>query len=109
LLPLPATVHTSSARPIRKKPKALQQNALLRAPSTNKLALVINLARGLAITPLRWPPLASDPFEQKNLSTTNPVELKRMMQELITRMETQKAQYPHEKDSNELVKPKLPK
>ena len=53
--------------------------------------------------------LASDPFEQKNLSTTNPVELKRMMQELITRMETQKAQYPHEKDSNELVKPKLPK
>jgi hypothetical protein len=32
-----------------------------------------------------------------------------MMQELITRMETQKAQYPHEKDSNELVKPKLPK
>jgi len=24
-------------------------------------------------------------------------------------METQKAQYPHEKDSNELVKPKLPK
>jgi arylsulfatase A-like enzyme len=53
--------------------------------------------------------LASDPFEQKNLAASNPVELKRMMQELITRMETQKAQYSHEKDSNELVKPKLPK
>ncbi len=53
--------------------------------------------------------LASDPFEQKNLAASKPVELKRMMQELITRMEIQKAQYPHEKDSNELVKPKLPK
>ena len=52
--------------------------------------------------------LGADPFEQKNLATTNPVELKRMMQELITRMEIQKAQYPHEKDSIELVKPKLP-
>ena len=52
--------------------------------------------------------LGADPFEQKNLAATNPVELKRMMQELITRMEIQKAQYPHEKDSNELVKPKLP-
>jgi hypothetical protein len=52
--------------------------------------------------------LASDPFEQKNLAATNPVELNRMMRELITRMEIQKAQYPHEKDSTELVKPKLP-
>lgn len=52
--------------------------------------------------------LGADPFEQKNIATTNPVELKRMMQELITRMEIQKAQYPHEKDSIELVKPKLP-
>ena len=52
--------------------------------------------------------LGADPFEQKNLAATNPVELKRMMQELITRMEIQKAQYPHEKDSIELVKPKLP-
>ena len=52
--------------------------------------------------------LASDPFEQKNIAATNPVELKRMMQELIAWLEKQKAQYPHEKDSIELVKPKLP-
>ncbi len=52
--------------------------------------------------------LGADPFEQKNIATTNPVELKRMMQELIAGLEKQKAQYPHEKDSIELVKPKLP-
>jgi len=52
--------------------------------------------------------LGADPFEQKNLAATNPVELKRMMQELIAGLEKQKAQYPHEKDSIELVKPKFP-
>jgi len=53
--------------------------------------------------------LASDPFEQKNLAATNPIELKRMMHELITKMEMQKAQYPVEKDTKAPVEPKLPK
>ena len=53
--------------------------------------------------------LASDPFEQTNLAATNPVELKRMMHELITKMEMQKAQYSVEKDTKAPVKPKLPK
>jgi arylsulfatase A-like enzyme len=52
--------------------------------------------------------LASDPFEQKNLAASNPIELKRMMHELITKMEMQKAQYPVEKDTKAPVKPKLP-
>jgi arylsulfatase A-like enzyme len=52
--------------------------------------------------------LGEDPFEQINLATKEPKELKRMMQELVARMEKQKAQYPLEKDSKEAVKPKLP-
>lgn len=52
--------------------------------------------------------LGADPFEQKNLAASNPVELKRMMHELVTRMETQKAQYPVDKDTKAAVKPKLP-
>jgi arylsulfatase A-like enzyme len=52
--------------------------------------------------------LASDPFEQKNLAANNPIELKRIMHELITKMEMQKAQYPVEKDTKAPVKPKLP-
>jgi len=52
--------------------------------------------------------LGEDPFEQINLATKEPKELKRMMQELVALMEKQKAQYPLEKDSKEPVRPKLP-
>ncbi|NBR07390.1 MAG: DUF4976 domain-containing protein, partial [Planctomycetes bacterium] len=52
--------------------------------------------------------LTADPFEQFNLATKEPKELKRMMHELVALMEKQKAQYPFDKDGKALVKPKLP-
>jgi len=51
--------------------------------------------------------LGRDPFEQNNLSKSEPAHLQRMMQGLISRMETQKAQYPISKDGA-VQKPKLP-
>ncbi len=52
--------------------------------------------------------LASDPFEQKNLATTDPAELKRMMQGLIAGLEKQNAVYPVNKETKSPVKPELP-
>ena len=52
--------------------------------------------------------LKDDPFEQKDLATSNPVELKRLMQSLIAGLEVQGANYPVEKDGTTRVKPKLP-
>jgi arylsulfatase A-like enzyme len=52
--------------------------------------------------------LKDDPFEQKNLATTNPTELKRLMQGLIAGLEAQHAVYPVEKGTNTPVKPQMP-
>ncbi|MDZ4402539.1 sulfatase [Prosthecobacter sp.] len=52
--------------------------------------------------------LKADPFEQKNLATTNPSDLKRLMQGLIAGLEAQNAVYPVEKGGTTPVKPKLP-
>ncbi|MBI3879606.1 MAG: sulfatase-like hydrolase/transferase [Verrucomicrobia bacterium] len=52
--------------------------------------------------------LKADPFEQKNLAATEPAALKRLMQGLISGLEKQKAVYPVDKDTKQLVKPKLP-
>ncbi len=52
--------------------------------------------------------LKADPFEQTDLATANPVELKRLMQGLITGLEVQHAVYPVEKGDTTTVKPKLP-
>ncbi len=52
--------------------------------------------------------LKDDPFEQKNLATTNPAELKRLMQGLIAGLEAQHAVYPVEKGTTTPVKPQLP-
>ncbi|MEN9574092.1 MAG: Arylsulfatase [Verrucomicrobiota bacterium] len=52
--------------------------------------------------------LKADPFEQKNLATTEPAELKRLMQDLIAGLEKQGAVYPVEKGTTTPVKPQLP-
>jgi arylsulfatase A-like enzyme len=52
--------------------------------------------------------LKADPFEQTDLTTANPVELKRLMQGLIAGLEVQHAVYPVEKGGTIPVKPKLP-
>lgn len=52
--------------------------------------------------------LKDDPFEQKDLATSNPAELKRLMQGLIAGLEAQGANYPVEKGTQTPVKPKLP-
>lgn len=52
--------------------------------------------------------LKDDPFEQNNLATTNPAELKRLMQGLIAGLEAQHAVYPVEKGTTTPVKPQLP-
>lgn len=52
--------------------------------------------------------LADDPFEQKNLATSHPDELRRMMQSLIAGLEKQDAVYPVDKDGTTPLKPKLP-
>ena len=52
--------------------------------------------------------LKSDPFEQKNLASTNPDELKRLMRDLIAGLETQKAVYPVDPGSKAPLKPLLP-
>lgn len=51
--------------------------------------------------------LKADPFEQNNLATKNPDDLRRMMQGLITALEEHHALYPVDKDRQPL-KPKLP-
>jgi arylsulfatase A-like enzyme len=53
--------------------------------------------------------LAEDPFESRNLATTNPNQLRRMMQGLITSLERHHALYPvAKKDGTTPLKPKLP-
>ena len=53
--------------------------------------------------------LAYDPFEQHNLAESNPGQLSRMMQGLITDMERHDALYPVDaNDSATRLKPKLP-
>lgn len=52
--------------------------------------------------------LKDDPFEQKDLAKTNPVELKRLMQGLIAGLEAQHAVYPVEKGITTPVKPVMP-
>ena len=52
--------------------------------------------------------LKADPFEQKNLAPTEPAQLTRLMQGLITGLEKQVAVYPVEKAGGASMKPKLP-
>jgi arylsulfatase A-like enzyme len=52
--------------------------------------------------------LAKDPFEQKNLASGEPAELRRLMQGLIAGLETQGAVYPVDKASGAPLKPRLP-
>jgi len=53
--------------------------------------------------------IAADPFEQKNLATSKPDQLRRMMQGLIASMEQHNALYPVDKDdATTPLKPKLP-
>ena len=52
--------------------------------------------------------LEKDPFEQTNLASAQPNELRRMMQGLIEGLEKQGALYPAEKENPSSLKPKLP-
>ncbi|GEP44062.1 sulfatase [Brevifollis gellanilyticus] len=52
--------------------------------------------------------LKDDPFEQKDLTTTNATELRRLMQGLITGLESQNAVYPVDAQTKAPVKPLLP-
>ncbi|NND98080.1 MAG: sulfatase [Pirellulaceae bacterium] len=52
--------------------------------------------------------LASDPFEQENLATTNPDQLKIMMKGLIAELDSHDALYPVSKDQNQPLKPLVP-
>ncbi len=52
--------------------------------------------------------LANDPFEQHNLTTSQPQELRRMMRELVTALEDHQAVYPVDKASRLPLKPQLP-
>ena len=52
--------------------------------------------------------LTEDPFEQQNLATSHPDELRRMMRALIAALETHQAAYPLAAGSMTPQKPKLP-
>ncbi len=52
--------------------------------------------------------LAADPFEQKNLAASAPVELRRLMRGLITALANHDAVYPVDKAGGTPLKPKLP-
>jgi arylsulfatase A-like enzyme len=52
--------------------------------------------------------LRSDPFEQQDLASTHPLELKRLMQALIAGLEAQHAVFPVDPVDKMEVKPKLP-
>ncbi len=52
--------------------------------------------------------LARDPFEQQNLAGKEPSELRRLMQGMMTKLESQKAVYPVAMDGEKPVKPLLP-
>ncbi len=52
--------------------------------------------------------LKADPFEQNDLASKEPEELRRMMRGLIASLEQHQAVYPVEKDGQARLKPKLP-
>lgn len=52
--------------------------------------------------------LAADPFEQQNLATTEPNELRRMMQRLVAALEAHDALYPISADGTTTVRPEVP-
>lgn len=52
--------------------------------------------------------LIKDPFEQANLAASESKELRRVMQGLIAGLEKQHAVYPVDKETKQLVKPRLP-
>jgi arylsulfatase A-like enzyme len=52
--------------------------------------------------------LATDPFEQNDLSQSEPQQLKRLMGSMVEGLEAQGAVYPRDPKSGEPVKPKLP-
>lgn len=52
--------------------------------------------------------LAKDPFEQNDLATTEPAELRRMMEGLIAQTELHRARYPVAADGKTRLKPELP-
>ncbi len=52
--------------------------------------------------------LGNDPFESKNLATSEPGELRRMMQALIVSLERHQALYPVDAPGGASLKPKLP-
>jgi len=52
--------------------------------------------------------LADDPFEQQNLASSHPAELRRMMTQLVAGLERQGAVYPVAQDGSGPVKPELP-
>lgn len=52
--------------------------------------------------------LADDPFEQDDLASSNPVELRRMMEGLISQTESLGARYPVATDGKTRLKPSLP-
>ncbi|MEK7215502.1 MAG: N-acetylgalactosamine-6-sulfatase, partial [Chloroflexota bacterium] len=52
--------------------------------------------------------LKADPFEQKNLTASEPKELRRLMQGLIAGLEKQGAVYPVDKASGAAVRPNQP-
>jgi len=52
--------------------------------------------------------LKDDPFEQNDLASARPDELRRMMRGLIASLEKHNAQYPVDKDGTTPLKPKLP-
>jgi arylsulfatase A-like enzyme len=52
--------------------------------------------------------LAEDPFEQRNLATSRPDELRRMMQGLVAALAAHDSVYPVEKDGTTPRRPRLP-
>jgi arylsulfatase A-like enzyme len=52
--------------------------------------------------------LARDPFEQRNLAASHPVELRRMMEAMVTALEQHAAAYPVGDDGVTPLVPKLP-
>lgn len=52
--------------------------------------------------------LAADPFEQKNLATSAPAELRRMMRELAAELAAHEAVYPRDKEQGKPLMPQLP-
>ena len=52
--------------------------------------------------------LKADPFEQQNLATAEPAQLKRLMQGLAAGLEQQAAVYPVDKATKAALKPKFP-